>query len=232
VSAAIIERLRETFETVLLCADAASVLFAALGRWGSRIPVDQGELASFVHGPLKDALESRLQQVPLGRLMSALDDVLATAGAPTADHEIPIEVEASPVWRDEVSTKAMRAIEGPVPVLVVAATASLALRLRMALGESTIDVEARSDRPGIERALASEPALVVVDARDPSSLVVERLADMLVHATQTTTVVWGSDAPYGRRLIDAADARGVQLAGVATTEGVGAIFDLVISRRG
>lgn len=231
MSAAIIESLRETIETAISRSEAAAALFGALGRWGARIPSDQRELTGFVHGPLKEELSNRMQTVPLARLIRALDEVLATAAAPTADREIPIEIEVPPTWRDEVSTKAMRAIAGPVPVLVLAASTALALRLRLALGESEMDIEARSERQAVERALASEPVLAIVDATDPTAIPVEVLADLLVHAPKTTAIVWGSESPYAARLIGAAGTRGVEVAGVATTEGVGPVFDLVISHR-
>jgi hypothetical protein len=231
MSAAIVERLREKLEEALPRADAARALFAALARWGSRIPTDEVELTSFLRGPLKDELESRLQSVPLARLLRALEDIVSTAGAPTADHEIPIEIEESPTWRDEVSTKAIRSIAGPVPVLVIAMTGAFAIRLRAVLGEDVIDVESRGDREAVERALDSGPALAVVDALDVTAVPVDALADAIVHATKTKTIVWGSDLPYGRRVMDACDVRGFELSGVARDDGVGAILDLVISRR-
>ncbi len=231
MSAAILERMREKLEEVLPRPDAASALFSALSRWGSRIPASDSELTSFVAGPLRDELSHRLQTLPLKRVLAGLEDVLATAGAPTADHEILIEVDASPTWRDEASTAAMRSISGPVSVLVIAFTGAFAIRLRAVLGDDVIDVEARADLPGIERALATDPVLTIVDALDETTIAVDLLADALVRATRTKTVVWGSELPHGRRVIDAADVRGLELSGVATDEGVGAILDLVVSRR-
>lgn len=231
VSAAIIERLRESLEEVVPRSVAASLLFGALARWGPRIPTDHAEVAAFVRGALRDELADRLKAQPLAPVMRALEEILATAAAPTADHEIPIEIDVPVTWREEKSTKAMRSIAGPVPVLVIAATTAFALRLKLALGDAVIDVETRAHLPEILRALGQAPALTVIDAKDPTPMAIEHLADTIVHATQTTTVVWGSDNAYGKRIIDAADARGVQLAGIATSEGIGPIFDLVTSRR-
>lgn len=230
MSAAILERLRETLEGALPRADAANVLFAALGRFGPRIPSDLSELAGFVRGPLRDELAQRMQPRTLARLLADLDELLANADAPTADHAIPIEVETPASWLDEPSTAPVRAVNGPVPVLVIARSGSLAARLRMALGDSAIDVETRGDRVGVERALGITPVLAIVDARDVGSIPLEVLADALTNARATTSIVWGSDSPYGRDVIDAVRARGVELGGVATSEGVGAILDLVISR--
>jgi hypothetical protein len=232
VSAAILDSLRDILEGALSRADAAAVLFAALGRHGPRIPSDVVELAGFVHGPLELELETRITPRALASLMQRIDDLLATADAPTADHAIPIDIEEPARWSEEPSTAPVRAVEGPVPVLVIARSSSLASRLRMALGDHAIDVEARGDAPGIERALGVAPALAVVDARDPGNTSVDALADVLVRARATTTIIWGSDSPYGREVMEAARKRGGELAGVATTEGLGAIFDLVISRRG
>ena len=231
MSAAIVERLREKVEEALPRLEAAGALFAALARWGSRIPTDDTELTAFVHGPLQDELGLRMQLVPLKRLMAGLEDVLATAGAMTADHEIPIDVDVPPKWRDEVSTKAMRSIAGPVPVLVIATTSALAIRLRAVLGDDAIDVESRGDARSVVRALATSPMLAIVDAFDAPPIPMDALADAVVHATRTRTLVWGSDLVYGRALIDAADVRGVSLSGIATAEGVAAILDVVISRR-
>ena len=230
MSAGILEKLRETLEEALPRTEAAAILFAALARWGPRIPGDDTEIAGFVRGALHDEVSARVPSRSLSPLLRALEDVLATAGAPTADHEIPIEVDEAPRWRDEVSTKAMRSIAGPVPVLVVAATTAFALRLRLALGEAMVDVEARNDLPGVERALKSS-ALTVIDGRDPSVIPIERLADALVHATSTHVVVWGSDTAHGRKVAEATDARGMTVSGIASTEGIGPIFDLVTSRR-
>lgn len=231
VSVAIIERLREKLEEALPRVDAGSALFAALARWGPRVPADEAELRSFVLGPLEDELASRLQRVPLKRVLGMLDEVLANAGALTQDHEIPIEIDESPVWRDEASTAAMRSITGRVPVLIVAFTGALAIRLRAVLGDDAVDVEARGDRAGIERALATAPVIAIVDALDVAPVAVDALADALVHATRTKTIVWGSDLAHGRRIIDAADVRGVQLSGIERADGVAALLDLVISRR-
>jgi len=227
-----LEKLRETLEDALPRTEAAAILFAALARWGPRIPGDDTEIAGFVRGALHDEVSARVPSRSLSPLLRALEDVLATAGAPTADHEIPIdvEVEEPPRWREEVSTKAMRSIEGPVPVLVVAATTAFALRLRLALGEAMVDVEARNDLPGVERALKSS-ALTVIDGRDPSVIPIDRLADALVHATTTHVVVWGSDTAHGRKVVEATDARGMTVSGIASSEGIGPIFDLVTSRR-
>jgi hypothetical protein len=231
VSAAILDRLREKLDEALPRGDSARTLFEALARWGPRVPADERELASFVHGTLKSELEGRLQRLPLKRLLDELDQVLTTAEALTADHEIPIEIDEAPRWRDEVSTKAMRAITGPVPVLIVAGTGALAIRLRAVLGDDVIEVEARGDAAGVQRGLGAGPALAIVDALDVTPIAIDTLADAIVHATATKTIVWGSELAYGRRMIDAADVRGVDLSGVALADGFGAILDLVISRR-
>jgi hypothetical protein len=231
VSAAILDRLRETLESALPPVQAAEVLFVALDRFGPRIPSDLAELAGFVRGPLKDELSHRVQPRTLAKMIGAIEDVLSTADAPTADTAIPIELDAPSGWADEPSTAPVRAVEGPVPVLVVARSSSLASRLRMSLGDHAIDVETRGDRTGVERALGITPVLVVVDARDPGSIPLDALATALAGARAATSIVWGSDSPYGRSVIEAAHARGMELAGIATTEGLGAIFDLVISRR-
>ena len=231
MSAAILSRLRETLEEALPRAEAARVLFAALERFGVRIPADHAELVSFVHGQLQRELGKHLQGKPLGNLLAELDEVLHTADALTADREIPIEIDEWPQWRDEASTEAIRSIAGPVPVLVVASTGALAIRLRAVLGDEAIDVEARDERAGIERALGSGPALAIVDALDVTRVDVDTLAKVLVHATRTQTIVWGSELPYGRRLIEASGVVGVEIAGVATSEGVGALLDRVLARR-
>ena len=108
MSTAIIERLRETLEAALPRGEAAAVVFGALARWGPRIPGDERELAAFVRGALRDELRGRVPSVRLAPMLLALEDVIATAGAPTADHEIPIEVVVPRSERDEPSTKAMR----------------------------------------------------------------------------------------------------------------------------
>jgi hypothetical protein len=237
VSTAIVEKLRETIERAMPRQQAASSMFAALARFGSRVPADEDELAEFVRGPLKEELTRALDASALAGLVRDLDAVLANAGAPTADRaSIPIEVEVvvedvPPRWADEVTTASFRAVEGPVPVLVIARSGSLASRLRMSLGEHVIDVEARADAHGVERALGAAPVIAIVDARDAGTMTVETLADALVRASKTTVIVWGTDSPYGRSVVDAVDERGGAITGVATSEGVGAIFDLVISRR-
>lgn len=230
MSAAIVERIRETLEDALPRGEAAGTLFAALARWGPRVPANHVELTSFVHGPLTEALSKRLAAAPLFSVLASLDEIIATASAPTGDIEIPID-EAPVEWRDEAATKLLRAVTGPVSVLVIAASTSLALRLRLALGEETIDLEVRMDRASTERSLTKEPVLAVIDASDPTSIPVEPLADALVHATKTTSIVWGAESPTGRRLIEAAEARGAQLIGIQSSEGIGTIFDFVTSRR-
>lgn len=232
MSAAILERIREILDQALPRGQAPKTLFAALAAWGPRVPASASELAAFAAGPLKDALGDQLAGGALKKALAALDEVVATASAPTADREIPIEVEVPIEWSEEPSTSLLRTVAGPVPVLVVARSTALALRLRLALGPETIDLEVRSDRASVERALTAGPVLVVIDASDEASIAVEPLADALAHATKTSTIVWGAERPAGQRLVDAAEARGLAVAGLATSEGIGAIFDLVVSRRG
>lgn len=231
MSTAIIERLRETLEAALPRGEAAAVVFGALARWGPRIPGSESELAAFVSGALRDELGDRVRMVSLAPLLRELADVIATAGAPTADHEIPIEIVEPATERDEPSTKTMRSCAGPVPVLVIASSPAFALRLRLALGETMIVVESRADLVAIERALANSPALTVLDAREPTTVAVERLVDALVHAPETTTIVWGSDRPYGERVLGLVRERGIEIAGLASSEGIVPIFDLIVSRR-
>ena len=236
MSAAIVEKLRETLERAMPRQQAATAMFTALARWGPRVPADEIELTGFVRGPLKDELARTLDRATLARMVRELDEVLANAAAPTADHAIPVELDVvvddvPPRWPEERTTASIRAIDGPVPVLVIARSGSLASRLRMSLGEHAIDVEARADALGVERALGAAPVIAIVDARDAGTTPVDSLADALARATRTTAIVWGTDSPYGRSVVEAVEARGGAITGVATSEGIGAILDLVISRR-
>jgi hypothetical protein len=236
VSAAIVERLRETIERSMPRQRAAASMFAALAQWGSRVPADEAELAGFVRGPLKEELARALDASTLAKLVRDLDEVLANAAAPTSERasiEIDVVVDdAKSRWGpEEATTASFRSVDGPVPTVVIARSGSLAARLLMSLGEHAIDVDARADQAGVERALSTSPVIAIVDARDAGAMSFEALADAIVRAKKTTTIVWGTDSPYGRSVVEAVEARGGAITGVATEEGVGAIFDLVISRR-
>lgn len=230
---AILARIREALESVLERAEAARVMLDALGRWGPRVPSDVAEIAAFVEGPLTAALEGHADDAAMVQLLVRVDEILATAAAPTRQHrvepEILIDVEGE--WPDERTADLPLAIGAPVPVLVVAGGPGLASRLRTALGIEQIAVVTRGEREGIARALEGDPLLVVVDATDVPRVAPEELLEVLGTGA-AVCAVWGIDLPYGRRFAELCERARRPHVAVGIADGMETLLDLVTSRRG
>jgi hypothetical protein len=230
---AILARIREALEAALPPRDAASVLLAALSRFGPRVPSDVRELTAFAEGPLVEALRQRVDASRTRKILRAVEEIVATAAAPTRPHERPPSREGSvstPGWRDE-STAAVPVSLDAVPTSIVAATPSFGARLRAALGDR-VEVLPGATLPQIEEGIRRGALVVVIDASDVPPLRPEELVAALAPAPATTLrAVWGSDLAYGRRFAELSDASGRPCAGVRLGDGMEAILDLVLSRR-
>ncbi|UJR81554.1 hypothetical protein [Sandaracinus amylolyticus] len=229
---AILGKIRETLEATLPSRDAARVLLDALAEWGQRVPSEIEEIESFVAVPLRDALRARLGDAHAKRVMIALEDVLATASAPTEEHTIPVDLSEIPdVWVEE-ETHDLPVLDAPVPVLVLAGRGGLAMRLAAALGPERIHARAAASGAAIDRALATPPVVVITDASDVPAVAAEELFWRLSRLpSSVTAVVWGSDLVYGARLAELASHSGRAIACLRVVDGFDPVLDLVLARR-
>jgi hypothetical protein len=183
------------------------------------------ELASFVEGPLLNALRDRADPSYTRQILRAIGDILATAAAPTQTHRVPRN------WANE-ETVSVSVLDAPVPVLIIAGGARLAVRLNTALGPDRIHVRSKGTRTAIEDALPDGVLVVIVDATDVPPIRPEDLLDVLQGAAlDMTLVVWGDDLAYGRRVLEISRRVNRRCSGLHLADGMESLLDLILSRR-
>jgi len=149
---------------------------------------------------------------------------------PEPEHDDEIEIDVEPELLEERTGNIPVAIGAPVPVLVVAASAGTASRLRVALGMDRVAAVTHGDLEGVERALAGAPLVAIVDASDVPPLSAEDLALALAE-TRAVRAVLGVDLPYGRRFAEQCERAGHSYVGIRVADGLEPLLDLVASRR-
>ncbi|MDQ3035159.1 MAG: hypothetical protein M3Y87_22325, partial [Myxococcota bacterium] len=88
------------------------------------------------------------------------------------------------------------------------------------------------DRAAVERALRAGVVVVIVDATDvPAITDDDLLAALAATSPSTVRVVWGSELPYGRRVVELVSRSERPCTGLRLSEGMEPILDLVLARR-
>lgn len=212
---ALIRLLREAVEEEVTASLASTVLFAALTRWGSRIPQSFVEVVEFVDGPLKGALADHLGAERAATRCRAIERRLRFAELPTG-----VVSSAAAAAFEEPTTRSMPQVKGAVALRVLSGTPTLALVVVSTLGAERVR--------GVDA--GENAAVLLVDATDPPSVSDEAVVAEARRAP--LTVVWGTDADDGARLLAALRAAGVEPLGLDSEEGVGPLLDLLRSRAG
>lgn len=181
-------------------------------------PASAGELVTFLHGPLRTALERRLGP----GADTVIDDLLA-ALAPHAEE---------PRTASSETTRELPIETARVPVVVLSASGALAASLTEALGER-ISASTAGDVPGAVEALATlRPAVVVIDGAAFPRVEPRDLPALLAELPRTTVrALWGTDTPYGAAALSALVERRAPVTTLDRREGLAPIVDLVRARR-
>lgn len=232
-------------------AGAAGVLFEGLGAWGDRVPVTAEELRSALAGPIRAALQKRLPPGRVAEVMEAVEGVLATAEAPTDVHgtlpdpdapttphprlgereDTTARMPSLAAWPDEQTTLRLPAHSGgPVPVAVLAASDSFAMRLTLALGPERV-ASAHVPALGELGPHLKSAAMVLLDATDvPDAASVDVARALQSLPQDCVAAVWGADLPFGERVASVLHDAGQRCVSVSTEEGIDPLVDLVRSR--
>jgi hypothetical protein len=212
---------REALEGVIEPTTASVVLFDALELGGAEtLPGSPEELLAFVRGPLCRVVEVRIGAHEATDVVQRIETTIERI-----THGMPV--------RDMAGTTLELPIgSGPVRVLVLSRSSSLAIRLRAALGGLMIAVknaaneaEARS----VERGL--DPQIVIVDAMEPWADTDPIVPFLETCPGTTTRILWGEEQSVGRLIARKAAAKKTPLTTVERREGVEPLLDLVRSRQ-
>jgi len=120
---------------------------------------------------------------------------------------------------------------GPVRVLVLSRSASIAVRLRAALGGLQVHVSSASDATSAREVGAKyDPEVVVIDALAPIADADTVMLFVEALPPTSTSVLWGEEQAFGRQMKHEAVQRRVKLTTVERSEGVEPVLDLIRSR--
>jgi hypothetical protein len=209
---------REVMEQTIDARLASAIIFEALSAdRASEVPEDVATLQRFIEGPLRTALGRRLGHVSSAAILDAIEAALLTPDAAAG--------------RQRNSTVEVPIGAGPVVVLVVSRSASLAVALRASLGGERLGIRTAGDAAGVEAAARKIlPDLVIVDATEPIRDM-PSVADAIVLApADSACLLWGRETPWGLRFGIELERRGRTFTPVDRTEGVEPLLDLVRSR--
>lgn len=230
--------LRSTLEESLEAHVASTVLFEALGAAGPDVPHSLEEVLWVVRGPLREALARRLDGEQVRLLLERIEALLAP---PTEEPDPRVEeattVELSLDELAESSTRGDATASVPtadaVRVLVFASGSGFARRLELALGERRVHAVHVESPAALSAALEDgPPAVVVLDATDFPTIDGNQVLSALTSLPRTTAcVLWGTELPYGKRFLAAAEAHDRPWVTLALREGIGPLLDLIRSRR-
>jgi hypothetical protein len=213
--------IREAIEGVVAPKMAAAILFDALELEGSdSLPSSKDALLAFVLGSLRAVVIRRLGTAEASEVVQRIKKTVETVS------------EAGDGGRvSSVATLEIEVGTGPVRVLVLSKTTSMAVRLRAALGGFQIQVASASDT-GAARTVGKrlDPEIIVIDADAPISDADGVMLFIETLPMTSTSVLWGEDQTFGRTLKHEAVQRRVKLTTVDRSEGVDPVLDLIRSR--
>jgi hypothetical protein len=119
----------------------------------------------------------------------------------------------------------------PIVALVAGVEQLFADRLVLALGPERVAPQLARDRNELRRALRPDASsLVVIDAEHPPRIPADELAAD-VRAAGIVSAVWGSDLPYGAKLVAAMEGAPIAVCAMGRAEGIAPLCDLVRSVR-
>jgi hypothetical protein len=214
---------REALEGMIEPTAASAALFEALERQGAdELPGSSAELLDFVRGPLRAVVERRIGNTGADEIVERVERTVqrVESGLPLRNGGAATTLEIN------VGT-------GPVRVLSLSKSTSLAVRLRAALGGLQVHVVSASD---LARAATTgakhDPDVVVIDATAPITDDADGVMTLLSKLKPTSTsVLWGEELAFGRTLKHEAVQRRLKLTTVERSEGVDLLLDLIRSRQ-
>lgn len=217
------DRVRTELERVLPAGEAARAMLSALAAWGPR-PPEGAEVDAFVVGPLRNALERLFSRDRSTSVLSSLQAALADGAA---DRPTPV-VDLN----DRITGRIPLARNRPVPVLVVARTTALADRLQVIAKSERAAVSAFGALQALERAVATVPLVIVLDAIDPPDLPAEVVVSTLARGpNHAHWIVWGAGRAHGQELVMLAELAGRSTIALREDEGIGVVVDVILARR-
>jgi hypothetical protein len=222
---------REKLESVLAPTMASSVLFDALAEVGGRPPTTGEATLALVEGPLSRVLARRLRGVEGDALIEELVETLRMVVKPAMTPAAP-PLRMRP--RESDPTLEVTPTEGAVPVLVLAGSDNLAMRLVAVLGPGRIATRTLYNKAELTGQLrsSSTPQIILIDATDVPAIEPADLATLL-SGTRPGTVhaIWGTDLAYGSAVIAQLAEHKVSATPIDRKEGIEPFVDLVRSRR-
>jgi hypothetical protein len=223
---------RRTLEDALETRAASAVLFEALSAAGNQVPQTRAEVLAVVRGPLRHALEKRLDVERADEIVAKIEGELLPVYEEPRTVELPLDELAAETRGDEATASYVTA-DSAVPVLVVAAGRSFTARLAMALGDGRVAPYTISDARALGIALGgTAPPIFLIDASDYPSIDATDLLSSAARLPMTTAcVLWGADLPYGRTLARTIAAQKRQWVVLELREGIAPLLDLIRSRR-
>ena len=214
--------LREALEGVVAPAVVSAILFEALEAVGGRLPEGVAGARSFVDGPLRASLTSRLG----ADADPVVDEMLRTLSAisPTSEPKR---------GRDLDSTREVFLDDRPPFVVVMAAGDAFSSKLVAALGPGRVTAV---PAPSLERLQAvtrmNAPQVTVVDASDVPPIDAAKLAGALAALPETTVrAIWGAELPAGIAVLRALGNLERAAMPFDRREGIAPLLDVVRSRR-
>jgi hypothetical protein len=211
--------LRDVIERSVDARLASAIIFEALSTdRASEVPADLAALQTFIEGPLRTALSRRLGSAPTSALLEAIETELLAPPPTDRQRNATLEVVVG---------------RGPVVVLVVSRSASLAVALRAALGGDRLGLRTASDAPTVEASVKKiQPDIVIIDAAEPLRDMPSVAEAILAVPASTACLLWGRETPWGLRIGVELERRGQRFTPVDRTHGVEPLLDLVRSRLG
>lgn len=209
--------IREVLEGTLAPEVAAVALFTALEAVDPD-PRTRSEWADFVRTPLREAVKNRC-----GDEMAR--DVAARILVILGGHDEP--PTKGKKRRSQAPTSKFPTTEGPIRMLLVAATPKLARLLKGALGSRVAPMILNDPRRMGVFVDDFDPMLVLVDLTDPPRHV-ESLPKLSKSLKDTViTAIWDEGSEAGKALTESYEREGRRWMWVDRREGVDPLIDLI-----
>lgn len=212
---------REVLESAIESGTASAALFDALEvDANEHLPRSVEELIAFVRGPLRIVVGRRAPGSDPDRVIADIEAAIQST------------LEGRPRRGAAGATLEIHVGTGPVRVLVLSQSSSIAVRLRASLGGLTIRVASAATTAEAAEVTASlRPEVIVIDALHPVGEVDAVLDFVQTLPATSTTMLWGEEQPIGRQLELRAVERRLNLTTVERSEGVDPLLDVIRSRQ-
>ena len=221
----------EHLEGLLAPEVASAVVFEMLEPFGGQMPVGE-DLRLLITETLCDTLAARLGEDQAFEVTQQIAMVLGLGPSPGSARRrssVPSPEEA--MRRSDFPTAEMSVSAGAAKVLVVSAGPGMERRLFASLGPQVTAIPVRKLDRLAQFIRELTPQLVLVDATDPAESAGRVAGTLDACAANIVTVLWGSEQPFGRAILDSLGEHGGRsLIALDRREGVEPLLDLIRSR--